>query len=118
MKKQVNIRLDESSIERMDALCAELEMNRTDVIEFFLSKYDDAKSNAVSSEVVSSLLHQLEEKDNQIQNKDEQINQLMEQCRNFQVLLKGEQDKQVLLLPAKQVGWFRRLFGRNEESAE
>ena len=122
MKKQVNIRLDDSSIERLDILCSEMEMTRTDVIEFLLNEYDKVKSNAISSEVVSSLLHQLEEKDKQLQEKDGQINQLLEQSRNYQVLLKQEQDTQLLLMKPKKSSWFRRLFGSpdmdNSESVD
>ena len=47
----------------------------------------------------------------QLRIKDEQIATLMEQNRNFQVLLKTEQDK--LLLPPK-TPLIKRLFGRND----
>lgn len=120
MKKQVGFRLSEISLERLDILSARLEMNRTDVIEHLLTTYEDneTKSDTVSDEVVSSLLRQMEEKDKQIGMKDEQINQLMEQCRNFQVLLKVEHDKQVLLLTPKKVSWIRSLFGSRDQSTD
>lgn len=62
--------------------------------------------------LVSSLLEQLRQKDLQIAEKDKQIAQLMEQAKNFQVLLQAQQ---VLSLPAPKRSIFKRLFGGNEE---
>lgn len=47
----------------------------------------------------------------QLRIKDEQIATLMEQNRNFQVLLKAEQDK---LLPPPKTPLIKRLFGRKD----
>lgn len=64
------------------------------------------------NELVSSLLEQLRQKDIQIAEKDKQIAQLMEQAKNFQVLLQAQQ---VLSLPAPKKSFFKRLFGLSEE---
>lgn len=57
------------------------------------------------NELVLSLLEQLRQK-------DIQIAQLMEQAKNYQVLL---QARQVLSLPAPKRSFFKRLFGIHEE---
>lgn len=64
------------------------------------------------SEFVLSLLEQLRQKDIQIAEKDKQIAQLMEQARNYQVLLQAQQ---VLSLSAPKKSFFKRLFGWSEE---
>lgn len=64
------------------------------------------------NEVISSLLEQLKQKDIQLAEKDKQINMLMEQAKNFQVLLQGQQ---VLSLPEKKRTFFKRLFSRSSE---
>ena len=51
-------------------------------------------------------------KDIQIAEKDKQIAQLMEQAKNYQVLLQAQQ---VLSLPAPKRSFFKRLFGIHEE---
>mgnify|MGYP003248207591 CR=1 FL=1 len=57
------------------------------------------------NELVLSLLEQLRQK-------DMQIAQLMEQAKNYQVLLQAQQ---VLSLPAPKRSFFKRLFGIHEE---
>lgn len=57
------------------------------------------------NELVLSLLEQLRQK-------DIQIAQLMEQAKNYQVLLQAQQ---VLSLPAPKRSFFKRLFGIHEE---
>ena len=64
------------------------------------------------NELVLSLLEQLRQKDIQIAEKDKQIAQLMEQAKNYQVLLQAQQ---VLSLPAPKKSFFKRLFGIHEE---
>lgn len=64
------------------------------------------------NELVLSLLEQLRQKDIQIAEKDKQIAQLMEQAKNYQVLLKAQQ---VFSLPAPKRSFFKRLFGIHEE---
>lgn len=75
------------------------------------------KIASMESELVFSLLEQLRqkdlqlaEKDKQLAEKDIQIGQLIEQSKNYQVLLRGEQERS--LLPSK-AGFFSRLFRRN-----
>lgn len=75
------------------------------------------KTASMESELVFSLLEQLRqkdlqlaEKDKQLAEKDIQIGQLIEQSKNYQVLLRGEQER--FLLPSKS-GFFSRLFHRN-----
>lgn len=71
---------------------------------------DDSTTDENS--LVSSLLEQLRQKDLQIAEKDKQIAQLMEQAKNFQVLLQAQQ---VLSLPAPKQSIFKRLFGSKSE---
>ncbi|WP_418465668.1 hypothetical protein, partial [Frisingicoccus sp.] len=61
-----------------------------------------------------SLLAQLEEKDRQIAEYQNQNTMLIEQARNFQVLLKSEQDK-VLLLAQKKPRLLQRLLRRKKD---
>lgn len=69
------------------------------------------KTDTSVSEIVLSLLEQLRQKDLQIAEKDKQIAQLMEQAKNFQVLLQAQQ---VLSLPEPKQSFLKRLFGRKE----
>lgn len=69
------------------------------------------KTDSSESEIVLSLLEQLRQKDLQIAEKDKQIAQLMEQAKNFQVLLQAQQ---VLSLPEPKQSFLKRLFGRKE----
>lgn len=71
-----------------------------------------AESTIDDNNLVSSLLEQLRQKDLQIAEKDKQIAQLMEQAKNFQVLLQAQQ---VLSLPAPKQSIFKRLFGSKSE---
>lgn len=71
------------------------------------------KTDTSESEIVLSLLEQLRQKDLQIAEKDKQIAQLMEQAKNFQVLLQAQQ---VLSLPAPKRSIFKRLFGGKENA--
>lgn len=103
MKKVVSIRLDEECVVRLDELVEQSEVSRADFIANLIYSCDGGSVPA--DDVVQILKGQLEEKDSQ-------INQLLEQSRNYQVLLKQEQDK---LLPPKRVGFFQRLFGNRLE---
>lgn len=67
---------------------------------------------ALRKESVDRNLEQLRQKDIQIAEKDKQIAQLMEQAKNYQVLLQAQQ---VLSLPAPKRSFFKRLFGIHEE---
>jgi predicted DNA-binding protein YlxM (UPF0122 family) len=76
-----------------------------DGLRYFLDRFKP-KATGINEELVISLLRQLEEK-------DRQISQLMEQARNYQILLKAEQDK-TLLLSAPKKPLLQRWFGRNK----
>ena len=67
------------------------------------------KENAV----VSALIEQLKQKDIQLAEQAKQIEMLMEQAKNYQVLLQGQQ---VLSLPEKKRPFFKRLFSRDDEN--
>ena len=62
---------------------------------------------------VNYLLEQLRQKDLQIAEKDRQISQLIEQSRNYQVLLRAEQERS---LSVSKKGFIHRLFGRSSDS--
>lgn len=78
--------------------------------EYFSELYPPKERDS-DNLIVNSLLEQLKEKDKQLAEKDLQINQLIEQAHNYQVLLKSEQDK-VLLVAKEKTGFFSRLFSR------
>lgn len=69
------------------------------------------KTDASDNAIIVSLLEQLRQKDLQIAEKDKQIEQLIEQGKNFQVLLQAQQ---VLSLPEPKQSFLKRLFGRKE----
>lgn len=76
------------------------------------------KTDTFENDVVASLLEQLRqkdlqiaEKDKQLSAKDKQIEQLIEQGKNFQVLLQAQQ---VLSLPEPKQSLLKRLFGKKE----
>lgn len=73
---------------------------------------EEAPKQSEESTLVASLLEQLRQKDIQLAEKDKQIAQLMEQAKNFQVLLQAQQ---VLSLPAPKKSIFKRLFGSSSE---
>lgn len=69
--------------------------------------------------LIETLQEQLKAKDEQIQalneqlqSKDNIINSLLEQTKNFQVLLQGQQ---LLSLPEKKRPFFKRLFSRSDD---
>ena len=78
----------------------------------FSGSSPDGSSGRQEEKLVLSLLEQLRQKDIQIAEKDKQIAQLMEQAKNYQVLLQAQQ---VLSLPAPKRSFFKRLFGIHEE---
>lgn len=76
------------------------------------------KTDTSENDVIISLLEQLKqkdlqiaEKDKQLSAKDKQIEQLIEQGKNFQVLLQAQQ---VLSLPEPKQSLLKRLFGKKE----
>lgn len=71
------------------------------------SEYEEGDQGDI---FVNHLLEQLRQKDLQLAEKDRQISQLIEQSRNYQVLLRAEQERS---LPAPKRGFIHRLFGRS-----
>ena len=76
------------------------------------------KTDTSDSAIIVSLLEQLRqkdlqiaEKDKQLSERDKQIEQLIEQGKNFQVLLQAQQ---VLSLPEPKQSFLKRLFGRKD----
>lgn len=76
-----------------------------DGLQYFLERFGSSASASSNDELVSSLLRQLEEK-------DKQIARLMDQARNFQLLIKAEQDKLFLMAKPKQ-SFLQWLFRRS-----
>lgn len=74
-------------------------------LEYFKDRF--CNDSADNNSVIDSLLEQLRQKDLQLAEKDKQIDQLLEQSRNFQVLLRAEQDKNLSALPARSGFWSR-----------
>lgn len=72
------------------------------------TEHEESKDN----ELVSSLLEQLKQKDIQLSEKDKQISMLMEQAKNYQVLLQGQQ---MLSLEAPKKSFIKRLFSRTSD---
>lgn len=80
-------------------------------LRYFKSLYgitDEPKKENNNVSADNEVIELLKE---QLRIKDEQIATLMEQNRNFQVLLKAEQDK---LLPPPKTPFIKRLFGRKD----
>lgn len=75
----------------------------------FKSKVDPGRHY----DIVQALMSQLEEKDRQLAEKDRQIAQLIEQSKNYQILLKTEQDKMVIVSQEKP-RLLARLFHRDK----
>lgn len=97
---------------------AGLDYLRSEYGEFDESQRQNSRYQEENSAALSALIEQLKEKDMQIAEKDQQIaekdmqiGQLIEQSRNYQVLLKSEQEK-LLLVAEKKPRILARLFGR------
>lgn len=85
-----------------------------DGLRYFQERYRVKEPSRANDDIVRSLLAQLEEKDRQIAEYQNQNTMLIEQARNFQVLLKTEQDK-VLLLAQKKPWLLQRLLRRKKD---
>lgn len=85
-----------------------------DGLRYFQERYRVKEPSRANDDIVRSLLAQLEEKDRQIAEYQNQNTMLIEQARNFQVLLKTEQDK-VLLLAQKKSWLLQRLLSRKKD---
>ena len=93
------------------------------ILDMLEVKPSQMPSNAPTSDfnsntLIETLQEQIKAKDEQIQalneqlqSKDNFINSLLEQNKNFQVLLQGQQ---MLSLPEKKRPFFKRLFSRND----
>ena len=76
-------------------------------------EFDDSLEDETDKQgdiFVNHLLEQLRQKDLQLAEKDRQISQLIEQARNYQVLLRAEQERP---LSAPKRSFIHRLFGRS-----
>lgn len=76
-------------------------------------EFDDSLEDETDKQgdiFVNHLLEQLRQKDLQLAEKDRQISQLIEQARNYQVLLRAEQERS---LSAPKRSFIHRLFGRS-----
>lgn len=77
-------------------------------LEYFKDRFSVTDDVSTGDEnIISSLLDQLAEKDRQLAEKDKQISLLLEQSKNFQILLKAEQDKNISALPVRSGFWSR-----------
>lgn len=85
-----------------------------DGLRYFQERYRVKEPSRANDDIVRSLLAQLEEKDRQIAEYQNQNTMLIEQARNFQVLIKTEQDK-VLLLAQKKPWLLQRLLSRKKD---
>lgn len=85
-----------------------------DGLRYFQERYRVKGLSKANDDIVRSLLAQLEEKDRQIAEYQNQNTMLIEQACNFQVLLKTEQDK-VLLLAQKKPRLLQRLLRRKKD---
>ena len=85
-----------------------------DGLRYFQERYRVKGLSKANDDIVRTLLAQLEEKDRQIAEYQNQNTMLIEQARNFQVLLKTEQDK-VLLLAQKKPRLLQRLLRRKKD---
>ena len=93
-------------IKQLNGQYVSVEQGRTMITEdgllYFRERFrsKEEKESDQNSDIVQALFSQLKEKDRQLAEKDKQIAQLIEQSRNFQILLKTEQD--TILVVAKE----------------
>ena len=80
-------------------------------LKYFKALYNIIDEPIKENDIVSADNEVIDILKEQLRIKDEQIAMLLEQNRNYQVLLKNEQDK---LLPPSKIPFFKRNFGRKE----
>nr|CDL66269.1 unnamed protein product [uncultured bacterium] len=80
-------------------------------LKYFKALYNIIDEPIKENDIVSADNEVIDILKEQLRIKDEQIAMLLEQNRNYQVLLKNEQDK---LLPPSKIPFFKRIFGRKE----
>lgn len=124
--QSINKRIKKMSAEQLEKYVVFLKPNETKLKQvskqgllYFKSVYgiiDEPIAVEVTAEkenaVVSALIEQLKQKDIQLAEQAKQIEMLMEQAKNYQVLLQGQQ---VLSLPEKKRPFFKRLFSRGDD---
>lgn len=105
-------------IKQLNGQYVSVEQGRTMITEdgllYFRERFrsKEEKEPDQNSDIVQALFSQLKEKDRQLAEKDKQIAQLIEQSRNFQILLKTEQDK--IMVVAKEKPRLLAKFFRRE----
>ena len=80
-------------------------------LKYFKALYNIIDEPIKENDIVSADNEVIDILKEQLRIKDEQIAMLLEQNRNYQVLLKNEQDQ---LLPPSKIPFFKRIFGRKE----
>lgn len=93
------------AIKRLSGQYVSVENGRTMVtdegLEYLKERFKAKEEPEQKYDIVRALMSQLEEKDRQLAEKDRQIAQLIEQSKNYQILLKTEQDKMVVVAQEK-----------------
>lgn len=93
------------AIKQMNGQYVSFENGRTMItnegLEYLQERFKAKEEPEQKYDVVRALMSQLEEKDRQLAEKDRQIAQLIEQSKNYQILLKTEQDKMVIVAQEK-----------------
>lgn len=124
--QSINKRIKNMSAEQLENYVVFLKPNETKLKQvstqgllYFKSVYGvnnepiaDEDTEEKENTVVSALIEQLKQKDIQLAEQSKQIEMLMEQAKNFQILLQGQQ---VLSLPEKKKSFFGRLFSRRSD---
>lgn len=105
------------AIKRLSGQYVSVENGRTMVtdegLEYLKERFKAKEDLEQQYDIVRVLMSQLEEKDRQLAEKDRQISQLIEQSKNYQILLKTEQDKMVIVAQEKPK-LLARLFHRDK----
>lgn len=105
------------AIKRLSGQYVSVEQGRTmitdDGLEYLKERFRSKEEPEQKYDIVRALMSQLEEKDRQLAEKDRQIAQLIEQSKNYQILLKTEQDKMTLVSQEKPK-LLARLFRREK----
>lgn len=93
------------AIKQMNGQYVSVENGRTMItdegLEYLQKRFKAKEEPEQKYDIVRALMLQLEEKDRQLAEKDRQIAQLIEQSKNYQILLKTEQDKMVIVAQEK-----------------
>lgn len=105
------------AIKQMNGQCVSVENGRTMItdegLRYLQERFKAKEEPEQKYDIVRALMSQLEEKDRQLAEKDRQISQLIEQSKNYQILLKTEQDKMIIVAQEKPK-LLARLFHRDK----